>query len=103
MRTIWDAKWLISELEPHSDLYEMVHFNDWMEQRGDTSSLMARIQQSVRPIQDDDHVGWDFMAPDFDILIQFLQQGWINQIGQAGLRVRYTRHGLAQAPSQVSM
>ena len=102
MRTIWDAKWLISEFEPHAGLYEMIHFNDHMEQRGDESSLMAKIEQQVLPIQNDEHVVWDSMALGFDILFQFRQQGW-NQIGPTGLEVRYDEHGRAQAPSQVSM
>ena len=99
MRTQFDAKWLLSELEPFGDLGYMIHFHDQMLMRGVMSSLEAKIEEQVRPVENEEHVAWGFMAPGFDILLQF--RGQNNT--RTGLEVMYDEHGLAQAPSQVSM
>ena len=69
------------------------------------SSLVAKEEEQVRPVKDAEHLAWGFMAPDFDILFQFIDQPG-NQPGRlekTGIEIRYDRDGLAQPPRQVSM
>ena len=69
------------------------------------SSLRAKIEEQVRPVKDAEHLAWGFMAPDFDILFQFIDQPG-NQPAmseQTGIGIRYDSDGLAQAPMQVNM